>query len=100
MVNPPEEGLVLRCVGHGLAGEASAASAPAATKTLTSAVSEDVGLFLLEFVFDENEHAVAWRVDLLQVPLVSCAKKISKFLRIWRDEKAIETKEVEIRITK
>ena len=55
VVNPPDEGLNLRCIHN----------ADLQPMKLVSQFPEDIGLFLLEFVFDENDHPVRWRIELL-----------------------------------
>lgn len=56
VVNHPEEGLSLRC-NHQLE------ESPALK---LNTVSEDVVIFLLEFVFDENDHSVVHRTELFR----------------------------------
>ena len=57
VVNHPDDGLSLRCT-HNLENLTAALK--------VSIVPEDMALFFLEFVFDENDHSVLHRVELFR----------------------------------
>ncbi|XP_032793021.2 serine/threonine-protein kinase ATR [Daphnia magna] len=65
VVNNPEDGLSLRCT-HNLEN--------LATSLKISIVPENMALFFLEFVFDENDHSVLHRVELFRSVLYHSAR--------------------------
>ena len=65
VVNNPEDGLSLRCI-HNFDN--------LATSLKVSIVPEDMALFFLEFVFDENDISLLHRVDLFRSVLYHSAR--------------------------
>lgn len=73
--NHPEEGLKLRC-SHALDS--------ASVSLKVSPVPEDMVLFFLEFVFDENDHSVLHRVELFRSMLHHSARTESLRMAITK----------------
>ena len=85
VVNSADEGLSLRC-NHFL-GEGSCA-------LKLSTVSEDVALFFLEFVFDENEHSVLHRTQLFRSILCHSAHTESLRSAMLKQLRAVTHKSI------
>ena len=65
VVTHPEDGLGLRCAHN-------TEESPNATALKVGNISEDITCLFLQFVFDENDHSLVYRIDLLRAILRHC----------------------------
>ena len=65
VITNPEDGLCLRCA-H------TTEESPNAAALKVGNISEDITFLFLQFVFDENDHSLVYRIDLLRSILRHC----------------------------
>ena len=84
VVNNPEDGLSLRC-NHHLEGTCA---------LKLSTVSEDISIFFLELVFDENDHSVSHRTQLFRSILCHSAHTENLRLAMLKQLRSITQKSI------